>query len=150
VARQEDGAVGHQLLQDPGGQELGQSPTRPAALREDAAVAGGIAGDERPQGAQEIGDGVPTDRQESGDQQEAEAQGGGLGEGLAEVVAQRPGWTRQLCVGMLELPPDGAGLAGLLSSSLPSLGLGPARTPSLDYTGHSGLLGRNTGSCWSP
>ena len=51
VGGQEDRAVGQQVFENPSGQELGQPPTRPASLREEAAVAGGVAGNEWSQGA---------------------------------------------------------------------------------------------------
>jgi hypothetical protein len=42
IAGQEDGAVGQQVFDNPAGQELGQSPTRPASPREEASVTGSI------------------------------------------------------------------------------------------------------------
>jgi hypothetical protein len=86
VPGHKDGAVRQQLFDDPAGQESGQPPTRPTASREKATIAGGIARDERPQGAEEIGDGVLVDGEKGGAQQDEAAKGGGLGEGAAKGI----------------------------------------------------------------
>jgi len=124
VAGQDDGSIRQQVFENPASQELGQPPTRPASLREEAAVAGGIAGNERSQGAQEVGDGVASDGQDGGTEQEREAQGRGFGEGVRESVAQRVDRSGQLVVGLAELSADGSVLASLLLPALASLGFG--------------------------
>ena len=44
VDGQLDGAVGDPVMQDEIGHAVGEGPERPAVLREDAAIAGGMAG----------------------------------------------------------------------------------------------------------
>src|SRR5262249_48318519 len=112
--------------------------------------AGAVAGDKRPQGPQEVGDGVPADGQDGGGQQEGEAEGGGRGEGPGEDPDQGAGRGGQFRLQLAESPAYGAGLAGLPLPALPPLGLGQPRSPTLDYTGHSSLLGRSTGRVLSP
>src|SRR5262249_42224056 len=117
---------------------------------EEAAVAGRVAGDQRPQGAQEVGDGVPADGQQGGREQQSEAQGGGTGEGAAEDVDQGAGGAGGVVTELEELASDGAVLAGRPPAGLAPLGLGQPRAPPLGYTGHRSLLARVTGSVLSP
>jgi len=150
VAGQEDRAVGQQVFDDPAGQELGQPPAGPAPLGEEAAVAGGVAGGERPQGAQEVGDGVTADGEQGGAQQQGEAQGGGRGEGAAEGAEQVAGQAGQSGLRVPQLSADGQRLASLPSSPLSPLGLGQPLSSPAAYAGHCSLLVRNTGSVLSP
>jgi len=150
IASQEDRAGGQQVVEGPAGQESGQPPARPAPLREDAPVAGRVAGGERPHGPEEVGDGVPADGQQGSGQQEGAAEGGGLGEGPTEGIDQGADRVGQLRPQLPELSAYGPGRAGLPPPALPPLGLGPPRPPALGYTGHSSLLGRDTGSVLSP
>src|SRR5262249_47910461 len=143
IARQEDRAGGQQVVEGPAGQEPGQPPARPAPLREDAAVAGGGAGDERPGGAQEGGGGVPADGQQGRRGPEAEGQGGGAVEGAAQGIDEGAGGTRPPVVQLAELSSDGPRLAGLVPTPSASLGLGQAPPPA--YAGHHSLLVRDTG-----
>lgn len=101
IAGQVDGAVGQQVFEEPSGQEFSQPPTRPASLREEAAVAGGIAGNKRSQGTQEIGNAVSADGQDGGAEQECEAQGRGFAEGVCEGIAHQACWSGQSIVEVL-------------------------------------------------
>jgi len=145
---QEDRAIRQQAPDDPAGRELCQPPARPASLREDAAVAGGVAGDERSQRAQEVGDGAAADGEESGGQQQAEARGGSAAEGAPERVEQGAGRAGQLVAPAVQLAADGACLAGLPAPPLASLGLGQLWPRA--YAGHHSLLVRGTGCVLFP
>lgn len=122
------------MLDNPSRQELGQSPTRPATLREETAVAGGIAGNERSQSAQQIGDGVSADGQQCGGEQESEAQGSSFGEDVSKGIAEEAYRSGQLVVELAELSSDGACLAGLPLASLGSLGFGEPLSLPFGYT----------------
>jgi len=54
VARQEDLARRHQVIENPTGQAPRQPPARPAPFAEDAVVAGGMAGGQGAERTQEI------------------------------------------------------------------------------------------------
>ena len=56
IAGQRNGACGDEATQDQIGQAVSHGPQRPAAPREDAVIAGGMAGSETADGAEQIGD----------------------------------------------------------------------------------------------
>ena len=151
IAGQQQRTVRDQTFDDLAHQESSQLPARPASLGEDAAIAGGVAGDKRSQGRQEVGNDMSSDGEQSGDQEQGKAEGSGGGEGVCQGIAHGACRSGELAVELAELSADGACLASLSASSLVSLAFGKAMLPLfLGYTGHSRLLGRDTGSVKSP
>ena len=111
VASQEDSAVGHEVVEDPAGQAAGQPPGGPAALGEDAVVAGGVARGQGAEGAQEVADGAAADGQDGGQGQDDEAEEGGSGEGAGQGVEEGASRGGHGLVDALEFAASGAGLA---------------------------------------
>jgi hypothetical protein len=158
VTGQQDTAFRHEVVKDPTAKAAGQPPAGPAPFGEDFVVAGGVAGGQGAEGAQQVADGTTTDGEDGGQGQDDHAQEGGPGEGTSQGVeegARRPG---QGLVGAAELAAGGAGLARLALAAFavaaPSTaGLATARgRPAAlatrrraaprgsGYTGHGSLL----------
>ena len=97
VARQGDGPVGDEVVEDEPRQEASQSERGPTAFGEDAVIAGGISGSQPRDGAEQVGDGAASGGQDRGHEQDEEALAGRLQEDGCELVEQRPceGWYKE-------------------------------------------------------
>src|SRR5262249_6791787 len=106
----EDPTCGHEVSEDPTSQTPRQSPGRPAALAEDAVVAGGVAGGQGAEGPQEVADGAAADGQDGGQGEHDEAKEGGPGEGPSQGAEEGAG---RLGYGLMDAPERAASGPGL-------------------------------------
>ena len=114
-------------------------------MGEDAVVAGGVAGGQGAEGAQQVGDGAPADGQDGGEGEQDEAAIGRAREGRFQGVEDGADRLGELLVDPFELASRRTGLSGLLASQstepLPDCfrdSRGRGRSVRLD---HGGLLG---------
>ena len=91
VARQVDGPVGGPMIDDEPGEDPRQLGGRPAAPRQDAMIAGGVAGGQLGGGAEQVGDGAAAGSEDGGDKQDQEALIGGVVEDRRERGEDGPG-----------------------------------------------------------
>ncbi len=101
IASEEDPTGRHEVMEDPTGQALRQSPGRPAAFAEDPVVAGGVAGGQGTEGPQEVADGAAADGQDRGQGQRHEAKEGGPSEGASQGAEEGAGRLGYSAVGAL-------------------------------------------------
>ena len=85
VAGQADRPVGGPTSEDQAGQEPRQSQGGPAALGQDAVIAGGVARGQLGGGAEEVGNGAAAGGEDGGDEQDQEALVGGVVEDRGEA-----------------------------------------------------------------
>src|SRR5215217_9061134 len=84
LAGQGDRLIGAEAAEEDAGQGAGQRPGRPAPPREDAVVAGGVAGGQPADGPQEVGDGATAGGQDGAGHEGGESPEGRRGEGAGE------------------------------------------------------------------
>src|SRR5262249_49276720 len=145
-------AGGDPALQEVAGQCPAEAPQRAAAAREDAVVAGGMAGGQGVDGAQQIEDGAAAGGQDGRQQQDDKALVGGPREGSAEGQHERVGHlangTRQRA--RAARPARGAApLDRAPPAALPLTGAGALdlRSPrASEYSRHRSRWGKNQGS----
>src|SRR5207253_2582643 len=139
VARQGYHPVGNPMLQNETDQDAGQGPVGPTALRENAVVAGWVAGRQGVHGAQQIEDGLSSHRQDGGEHQDGKALECRPSESRRKLVQQRlrrVGKVRP--EPPLHLPPRSALPLGLAAGSF-----GYPWPAGSCYSSHASLLAQN-------
>lgn len=91
VADQHDGTIGNHVVEQEPHQGAAQSGTGPGRAGQDAPVVGRVPGGEMPEGAQQVGDGAPTGREDGPDQQCRGPLVGGAGEMQGQNLHQGVG-----------------------------------------------------------
>ena len=92
IADYDDGPLGQEVSEEEAGHGAAQSQPGPGGAGEDPLVVGAVAGRERAEGAEQVGDGAAARGEHGGGHQQDEPLVGRLGEDRGENVQQRQGF----------------------------------------------------------